>query len=357
MTRRGLLALPAAASMLRRAQGAATVSEAQNLSYPLRSFEGAITPPDLFFVRDHFHEPGLSLSSWRLKIEGRVANALELSLADVIESPTKKVEAVLECAGNAAGGPAVSNGEWEGVPLAHILKQAGVQPNATMVLFEGADSGRLMPGSPDLPYSQIVPIAKCIQPESLVAFKLNGKFLARKNGFPARALFPGWYAMDSVKWLQRVVVLGPEDQASSFRESGMNKVYNRVVETAPGQRNTTRLTNILVKSVIAWPGNDWKLPAARYDVHGFAWTGSGSIRKVEISADGGKTWAPAKLETAPQPFPWVRWSYSWFAPPGEYVLMSRATDSTGKSQPSQREPGRKDGYEFNFCAPVRCSVQ
>ena len=356
MTRRGLLFLPAASSLLRRAEGA-PIAEAQNLSFPLRNIEGVITPPDLFFVRDHFREPELSLSSWKLKIEGRVANPLELNLADILESPTRKLEAVLECAGNVAGGPAASNGEWEGVPLAHLLRQAGVEPNAAMVMLEGADFGRLMPDSPNLPYSQLVPIAKCTRPESMVAFKLNGRFLARKNGFPARALFPGWYAMDSVKWLHRIVVLGPEDRPSGFQASGMHKVYNRIVETAPGHRTTTRLTEILVKSAIAWPGDDWKLPAGRHRINGFAWTGPGLIRKVDFSADAGRSWAPAKLESPPQPFRWVRWSYSWFAPAGEHVLMSRATDSAGRTQPLQREPGRKDGYELNYCAPVRCSVQ
>jgi DMSO/TMAO reductase YedYZ molybdopterin-dependent catalytic subunit len=348
--------LPAVSLLTRRALGA-PVAAAQNLSYALGSIEGSITPPDLFFVRDHFHEPELSLSSWKLKIEGRVTKPLELSLADILESPTQKIEAVLECAGNAAGGPAASNGLWEGVPLAHLLRQAGVEPGATMVMLEGADSGRLMPDSPNLPYSQLVPLAKCTRPESLLAFKLNDRFLPRKNGFPARALFPGWYAMDSVKWLQRIVVLGPQDPPSGFQDSGMHKVYNRVVETAPGQRTTTRLTDILVKSAIAWPGDRTKLPAARHRIHGFAWTGPGLVRAVEVSADGGRSWGPAKLESPPQPFRWVRWNYSWVAPPGEHVLMSRATDSTGRTQPLQREAGRKDGYELNFCAPVRCSVQ
>ena len=77
----------------------------------------------------------------------------------------------------------------------------------------------------------------------MIAFKLNDRFLPRQNGFPARALFPGWYAMDSVKWLQRIVVLGPEDQADDFQSSGMNKVYNRIVEASPGKPECTRLTD------------------------------------------------------------------------------------------------------------------
>jgi DMSO/TMAO reductase YedYZ molybdopterin-dependent catalytic subunit len=226
-----------------------------------------------------------------------------------------------------------------------------------MVLLEGADSGRLMADSPPLPYCQLVPIAKCLQPENLVAVKLNDRFLLPGNGSPARALFPGWYAMDSVKWLRRIIVLGPEDQADNFHSSGMNKVYNRIVETAPGNRVVTRLSGILVKSAVAWPPDNWKLPKGRHVVRGFAWTGSGLIRKVEFSSDGGRTWVGTKLESAPTPYSWVRWTLSWSADPGEHVLMSRATDDAGHSQPLQREPGRKDPYELNLCAPVRCSVQ
>src|ERR1700737_3049029 len=118
MTRRQLLFLPGACSILGQAPDPAP---ARNLSFPLQSIEGTTTPADLFFVRDHFSEPELSLRTWSLSIDGRVARPLELSLADILESPTKKLEVVLECAGNAAGGSAVSNGVWEGVPISHLL--------------------------------------------------------------------------------------------------------------------------------------------------------------------------------------------------------------------------------------------
>jgi DMSO/TMAO reductase YedYZ molybdopterin-dependent catalytic subunit len=353
MTRRGFVLLPGVRSLLGQAPAR---TEPQNLSFPLESIQGAVTPPDRFFVRDHFSEPELSLSSWKLKIEGRVTHPLALTLADIIESPTRKMEAVLECAGNAAGGSAVSNAVWEGVPMAHLLQQAGAAADAVSVVLEGADSGRLMPGSPSLPYCQVVPMEKCMRPESMVAFKLNDRFLAQKNGFPARALLPGWYAMDSVKWLQRMIVLGPADEPLSFQQSGMNKVYNRILEVSPGNRKVTRLSDILVKSAIAWPANDMKLPAARHVIRGFAWTGPGLVRGVEISTDAGNTWAPARLESRAKAFNWVRWNYAWNATAGDHVLMSRAVDDGGRQQPIKRDPMRKDGYELSFCAPVRCSV-
>jgi len=287
---------------------------------------------------------------------------LQLSFADLLECPVKKVEAVLECAGNTAGGPAVSNGVWEGVPFEYLLRQARVDPGATLLL-EAADSGRLMQDSPHLPYCQMVPAAKCMDPDSLVAFKLNDRFLPRKNGFPARAVFPGWYAMDSVKWLSRIVVRGPAGKQiasnapeDSFQLSGMNRVYNRIVVGPSGSPVVTRLSSIQVKSAIAWPRNNWKLPAGRHTVRGFAWTGSGAIRKVELSADRGRTWTLARLEAGSTRYGWVRFTWPWSAQAGDHVLMSRATDDAGNSQPLEREPGRKDAYELNSCAVVRCAV-
>jgi DMSO/TMAO reductase YedYZ molybdopterin-dependent catalytic subunit len=353
MTRRELLLLPAACSLVGQP---APTSEPQNRSFALESIPGSLTPPDLFFVRDHFREPELSLATWRLKIEGHVAKPLDLNLSDILESPSKEVEALLECAGNPAGS-AASNAMWEGVPLAALLDQAGAAGDAVAVLLEGADSGQIMQDSPQLPYCQIVPVEKCLRPESLVAFKLNGRFLPRRNGFPARALFPGWYGMDSVKWLQRVVVLGPSDQAPNFQLSGMNKLYNRMVKNPAGELQITRLTEIQVRSAIAWPVANARLPAGRYVIRGFAWTGAGLVRSVSFSSDGGRAWTPAALESLPKPFTWVRWKYTWSAGPGDHVLMSRATDDAGKEQPVARDPSRKDVYELNFCTPVRCSVR
>ncbi len=202
-------------------------------------------------------------------------------MSDILETPTQRMEAVLECAGNPTIGSAASNGVWEGVPLAYILDQAGAAREAVAVLLEGADSGRLLQDSPEIPYCQIVPAEKC---------------------FPARALFPGWYGMDSVKWLQRVVVLGPSDLAPNFQLSGMNKLYNRMIKIPASELKITRLTEMQVRSVIAWPPDNTRLPLSRYAIRGFAWTGTGLIRSVNFSADGGRAWAPTQLESPPRPF-------------------------------------------------------
>src|SRR5712692_8930007 len=124
----------------------------QNLVSPLAAISGTVTPANLFFVRDHFAEPDLSLATWTLRIEGSVARPVAVSFSDLLESPTSKMEAVLECAGNPASGFAVSNGIWEGVPLAHLLERAKPRGEAAYVLLEGADTGSLGQSSRALPY-------------------------------------------------------------------------------------------------------------------------------------------------------------------------------------------------------------
>jgi DMSO/TMAO reductase YedYZ molybdopterin-dependent catalytic subunit len=356
MTRRELLFLPVALSGVARA---VTASEPQSVSFPLEAIQGALTPAELFFVRNHFVEPEISLSSWKLRVEGRVERPFDWTINDLLGAPKKSLEAVLECAGNPAGGQSVSNGVWEGVPLGYVLDQARPRQEAASVLFEGADQGELSAGSPRLPYCQIVPLSKCADGESLLAYRLNGGSLPKRNGFPARALIPDWYGMDSVKWLTRIVVLGPSDQDTPFHSSGISKLYNRVWKTPAGER-LERLSEIAVKSVIAWPnalpGEPAVLPQGIHYVWGFAWTGSSVIRSVELSMDGGKTWTAAQLESAPRRSTWVRWSCLWRASAGEYILMSRASDLAGNRQPLVRDPARADAYELNWCAPLRCVV-
>lgn len=335
-------------------------SEPRAIAYPLRDVEGTITLADEFHVRDHFNEPEVSLSTWKLSVGGRVARPFKISFSDLLEARTKKTESVMECAGNAAGGSAVGNGIWEGIPLSELLSEAGPDGSANSVLLQGCDGGRLFPDRPSLPYSRLVPLSRCLKPESLVAFKYNDRLLRRNSGFPARVILPGWYGVHWVKWLQRIVVIGADEGPTAFQESGLDRLYNRVVgkgDTAPA---VTPVTEVLVKSVIAspnpWPEKIVKLPAGKHTIRGFAWSGDRPIRSVEISTNGGRTWNSTALETSPRLFTWVRWRYAWEAATGEHVLECRASDEGGHQQPLVRDPSRRDQYELNWCAPVECVV-
>lgn len=330
-------------------------AEMQNVAYPLRLIQGTVTPSSTFFVRDHFEPPKVSLETWNLRVEGRVQHPYRLNFSDLVESPSRKLEAILECAGNGANGSAVSNGIWEGVPISALLTMARPASDASSVLLEGADRGHFLSDRPSLPYSQVVPMEKCLDQSSLVAYKLNNLALPMRNGFPARALIAGWYGMDSVKWLQRIVVLGPADRDTAFQKSGMNREYNRLTSNN-GHLHIARVSSIKVKSVIAWPSEALKIPAGHYSVWGFGWSGGAAIASVLVTTNGGKHWETARLGPRTSRYAWTRWSYTWNAKPGEYRLMSRATDENGNEQPLQRDPTRKDTYELNWCLPVRCTV-
>src|SRR6202043_2078163 len=156
------------------------------------------------------------------RIEGNVAHPVELSFSDLLESPAAKQECILECAGNGESGAAVGMGIWQGVPLSSVLKIAGADPTGD-VLLEGAEG-----------YSRIVPGKKCRAPGTLVAIKLNGRFLPRRNGFPARVILPGWYGMDSVKWLARITVLKLGERPRSH-----DQFYTRLRKGQPRTRITS----------------------------------------------------------------------------------------------------------------------
>ncbi|MFN0168504.1 MAG: molybdopterin-dependent oxidoreductase [Bryobacteraceae bacterium] len=351
MTRRTVLA-----GFFTVGPAASQTDDSRNTASSLQAVKDNLTPVDVFFVRDHFQPAFPSLLDWRLRVEGKVARPFDLTFSDLLLEPTEKREALLECAGNGPAGYAVSNGMWEGIPLARLLLQAQPQAGAQEVLLEGADAGKLHRRAPVFPFSRIVPLAKCQAPEAMLAFKLNGRYLARKNGFPARALLPGWYAMDSVKWLRRMVVLGPAERPPQFFESGMTEAYIRVREK-DGKQEVARLAEINVKSQVAYPVGEARLPAGLLKIWGFAWSGHSRVRRVSVSLNGGKDWAPAAFNGPVKPFTWVRWSYDWPAKPGEYSLVARAEDESGRVQPLQRDPARKDDYELNHCAPVRCLVR
>lgn len=322
------------------------------------STEDAITPVGQFYLRNHHEEPQLTLASWKLKIEGKVARPLQLTFSDLLEAPVTKLEAVLECAGNGATtGVLVACGYWEGASLSHFLKQAAPEPNADRIMLVGSDQGRLLEGETSYPYARIVSLEQGLSPEAMVAFRLNDQFLPRRHGFPARALFPGLYAMNSVKWLERVVVLGPQDWPAAFYSSGMDLLYVRTFNDPAASSGTNRVSDVLIKSQIVSPAPGARIAAGPHAIWGFAWAGKHTVRSVQTSVDGGKHWQEAALQGASRPFGWVKWSFAWQASRGEHALMCRAQDSAGNWQPLERDPNRRDGYELNWCAPVNCSAR
>jgi DMSO/TMAO reductase YedYZ molybdopterin-dependent catalytic subunit len=249
----------------------------------------------------------------------------------------------------------VSTAEWGGVSLASVLERAGVRPGAVEVILEGADSGELKnPPKPSgaIHFARSLPLEKA-RKDVLLAYRMNGDELPASHGQPLRAVVPGWYGMASIKWLTRIVVT---DRPFQGHFQTVDYAY---WDRRDGLPTRIPITEMQVKSEIARPEMHEIVPAgSRYRVFGAAWGGEHEIRRVELSADGGKTWSDAKLTGKPLRYAWQFWEHEWRTPskPGRYTLMSRATDSRGQAQPLERQPDREN-YMINHVLPIDVDVR
>ncbi len=307
---------------------------------------GLVTANIDFFIRNHFATPKISTDKWSLEIGGVVSRPMKLSYSDLLLISSARKSSTLECAGNRSGGGGVGTAAWSGVPLADLLKQAGLQPGATTVVFHGADSGDVEGLPAGTHYARGIPLEKALDPATLLAYEMNGEPLPADHGFPLRALVPGWYGMDSVKWLTRVEILDKPFTGYFQQEEYMSVAAN-------GERRP--VTRMLVNSKILRPSAGEEIRAKTFKVEGAAWAGERKIAKVEVRDNPGGTWQTASLGTTPVVMVWTPWSYDWHVPgTGHYVLEVRATDEDGNTQPDVRDPKRKDDYELN--TPAHISV-
>ncbi len=338
-----------------------------NLEFPFAALKDFITPNDLFYVRNHYIAPKLDAKTFRLKIGGAVDKPLELSMEQLLALPSKTISATLECAGNGrsflnpkAKGVqwdlgAVSTAEWTGVPLSAVLEKAGVKKGAVEVVLEGADTGEPKNDAKPagvLHFGRSLPLEKAMKPEVLLAYKMNGEDLPFNHGLPLRAIVGGWYGVASIKWLARILVT--ERPFAGFEQSMDYSIWER----RDGIPSMVPLTEMEVKASIARPIVGEELVARKeLRIHGAAWTGESEVAKVEISTDGGKSWAEAKLLGKPVPFCWRLWEYAWTpGAAGKYTLMARGTDKRGRTQPLERDPDRRN-YAINHVIPVEVNVR
>jgi DMSO/TMAO reductase YedYZ molybdopterin-dependent catalytic subunit len=340
-----------------------------NLEFPFSRLDSFLTPTDQFFVRNHFDVPTLAAADWKLKIEGHVERPFEIGYEELRKLPSQTSTALLECAGNGRvflkgtqlglrwelGG--VSNGEWTGVPLAGLLDRAGIKPGAVDVILEGADRGESRPPFPATPgvisFSRSLPVTKATSPEVLLAYQMNGADLTVPHGYPVRAIVPGWYGMASIKWLTRIVV-------SEKPFDGFFQTFSYTLWTRPnGIPTLTPVTEIDVKSQIARPSPfEVVRKASPYRIFGAAWSGNADVLRVDVSTDSGKSWSAAKLLGRPVPFAWQLWELDWKTPeqPGRVTLLSRATDSRGRTQPAERDADRRDAM-ITHTLPIEVDVR
>lgn len=316
---------------------------------PLEALEGTITPSGLHFERHHNGVPQIDPSGHELLIHGLVKRPLVFDLETLRRYPMETHVRFIECAGNSGGmtndqlSPTAtaaalhglaSCSEWTGVPLSILLDEAGVDGAARWLLAEGADAAGM---------SRSVPLWKAMD-DAIVALFQNGEPIRPEQGFPMRLLLPGFQGNANVKWLRRLkLVEGPtytRDETSRYS-----------LLMADG---TTRLfpLELGVKSVILKPSPGLTLRGpGQYEVSGIAWSGAGRIRSVEVSADGGRSWAKAALTGPVNSKAFTRFRIPWRWEGAPLVLLSRATDETGARQPTrtvwkaQYAPGQS--YHYN----------
>lgn len=300
---------------------------------PLERLQGTITPNGLFFERHHSGVPQIDPNSHSLTIHGLVANPLQFSIDALHRYPMISRSYFLECSGNSgaliADSPTaqtcaeihglISASEWTGVPLTLLLEEAGVDTQrARWVIAEGADAAML---------SRSVPISKALD-DALVVLHQNGEKLRPEHGYPLRLLLPGWEGNMSVKWLRRLEVTA--EPAMSREETAK---YTDLKSDGSAEIFSFPMG---VKSIITSPSGRQQLSTRGiHQISGLAWSGSGAISRVDISADGGRSWTEAMLDPPAQHLHPSRFrlALNWQGQPA--TLLSRAVDTAGAIQPDR----------------------
>jgi sulfane dehydrogenase subunit SoxC len=312
---------------------------------PHHRLHGTITPNSLHFERHHSGVPDIDPDGHQLLIHGAVRRPLTFTVDALLRYPTVTRSQVLECAGNSGSNLApqpsqapcgvihglMSCSEWTGVPLSTLMDEAGVDRNAGWVLAEGADAAAM---------SRSVPLAK-IMDDAIVALYQNGERLRPENGYPLRLFLPGYEGNMSVKWLRRLKVVNAatmtRDETSHYTDVLLNG--KALILTYPME----------VKSIITNPSTGLALQGpGLYEITGLAWSGLGKIARVEVSADGGTSWAEAALSDPVLPKSFTRFRMAWRWNGGPAVLKSRAIDETGAVQPTRDSFVRERGERMNY---------
>jgi len=337
------------------------------LETPFEIFDqGVITPNDAFFVRYHLADIPLQIDpqTYRLTLDGAVANPLSLSL-DQLKKDFDPVEivAVNQCSGNSRGyveprvgggqlaHGAMGNARWRGVSLKALLDMAGVKANAVSVAFSGLDRP-VLPETPDFMKSLELDHAR--DGEVMLAYAMNDADLPMLNGFPLRLIVPGYYGTYWVKHLSDIMVL--DKPLDSYWMNVAYRVPDNACACTPIGKSadaTTPIKRMNIRSFITNVVDGAKVEASgKFALRGIAFDGEAGVSKVEVSADDGVSWRAATLGADLGKYSFREWRLSVPLPRGAHVLMARATNPKGQTQPL--EPlWNPSGYMRNVVERVR----
>jgi len=324
-----------------------------NFGMPLDLIEPAnvrTVPNDRFFVRSNGPVPILDAKTWRLEVSGAVERPLSLSLDDLRRLGASQIEAFLECAGNGRtrfdpvppGTPwrndAVGNAVWEGIPLTLVLELAGIRPATVDIVTQGADFPEMRRG---------LPLSIARDRDVMLVWSMNGDPLPIAHGGPVRLLVPGWAGIASTKWL-----IGLEAIDRAF--DGFWNTDNYVIWNERGDP-LRPVAEMPPKSVIVTPEDGVTVASGPVSIAGWAWSGFGPVKTVEVSIDAGRSWEFAHLHPGERRG-WQRWETIWNAAPGEYRLLARATDERRLRQPIVATWNAK-GYQMNAIQEIAFTVE
>jgi DMSO/TMAO reductase YedYZ molybdopterin-dependent catalytic subunit len=337
------------------------------LETPRHYFETAFTPNGAFYVRWHLDEipNSVDLAAWRLSVEGSVERPLRFSMSDLTSKfKPVSVAAVNQCSGNSRskfqprvpggqwGHGAMGNAKWTGVPLRELLDAAKIKQDALFVQFQGLDKGKGPEGHGSHEFLKSLDLKNPVLDDCIVAYSMNDEPLPMLNGFPVRLVVPGYFATYWMKGLSWIRVLDKPDEnfwmKTGYRVPDTPRGNTTPEDVKAGNVKTVPISRMPVRSFIVTPDGATKLVAQLpLTICGIAFSGYGSVNKMEISLDDGKSWTAAELGEDHGAYSFRAWSYSWIPPkPGRYVLAARATDGKGNVQPDDGiwNPG---GYLWN----------
>ena len=296
---------------------------------PLHQQHGIVTPNGLIFERHHNGVPDIDPDKHTFVIHGMVRQPLKFSMADLMKYPSVSRFYFHECSGNGLTDwlapksvsvqqthGLLSCAQWTGVPVATLLEEAGVLKEAQWALAEGTDGAS---------HARSIPMKKLLD-DALLVYASNGEMLRPENGYPLRLFTPGWEGNTSVKWLRRLK-LG--DKPWHLRSETA-----RYTDPMPDGKWRQFSMEMECKSVITSPSGGMKIRPGNIEIVGFAWSGRGTIRAVDVTLDGGRTWAEARLEEPVLDKTLTRFRFNMKWDGGPMTIASRAMDSTGYVQPT-----------------------
>lgn len=359
-----------------------------------------LTPIEAHYILHRNEIPNIDSDSWNVSLTGSVEENVDLSMQEIKEKyPTVAVAHTMECAGNGRayfedmekvlwGCQGVSTAIWTGVPVSSILHDFGADTSEDMWLTAiGGDEPE-----EDHVFVRSIPMSKATE-DCILAYEMNGEPLPPEHGYPVRLIVPGWYGVNSVKWLDELRVMetmvhddewdgDPTWQQKAYRlfPAETEPEHRRTIDTfdTQGQLESDKIDapytyDQNVMSLIGYPHDDTVVESedsTDITISGVAWAGDNSVDRVEVSTDGGETWSDAELFGPKNPHAWRLFRYQWETSPGQHTLMSRATDDRGRTQPAtvagpddewdqlnaEMYPWNEQGYGNNAYKPYAVEV-